>query len=544
MAVCCASSAQRLGDALKTDGLSWDFGGGGITFEGHCCAYTYPSGTLQYHQRYILLHECTHLYQMLLTGTVYDTPTWYYEGAADALASHVYDAARQRLTVGVLDKPTTHDYFDEGVAELARTPLSAEAIHDGAGSRGANYLFVHFLNDDPDRAQKFRLWREAMPRRASRDRCLAASSRLMQELFGPWSRINEDFRAWLGSVRHAFHYAEWGWEQDSDTLWSYGFAKNGRLSETDVLLPPGEKPAGSPLRMDYPLGPASSLVGPVARGTAEPTVGCLVNFSQSPATGRAGLGLGVVASTSGPSAEPKPEATVTKSGGVTVISLAPPRPAGPAPGYLAVLINEERELVMDGTALGAGYRSAALPKALHDAAATSHQLGLTVQIGKGTLEITVRVRDATTAETVAWRASWPLTAEVRERLLAQPMAVLSRDGRHGVTPYFDDGRRREIDLMIAAPPNRWRNPGDRQLAALYRAAWRLKEKTPGSLVDLKASMLAAVGDVDRQNAALADFNRQVGRILKDVEACGAPADAVREVLVDLATASGQVMAAR
>ena len=234
---------------------------------------------------------------------------------------------------------------------------------------------------------------------------------------------------------------------------------------------------------------------------------------------------------------------MTKSGGVTVITLSPPRPAGPAPGYLAVLINEERELVMDAAAVGAGYRSAALPKALRDAAATSHQLGLTVQIGKGTLEITVRVRDAATAETVATRTSWPITAAVRERLMAQPLAVLSRDGRHGVTPYFDDGRRPEVDLMISAPPNRWRNPGDRQLAALYRAAWRLKEKTPGSLAGLKASMLAAVGDVDRQNAALADFNRQVGRILKDVEACGAPADAVKEVLVDLATASGQVMAA-
>jgi hypothetical protein len=544
MAVCYASSAERLREALKSDGLSWDFGGGGITFEGHCCSYVYPSGSLLYHQRYILLHECTHLYQMAITGTVYDTPAWYYEGAADTLASHVYDSSARRLTVGVLDKPTTHDYFDEGVRELARTPLSAEAIHDGAGGRGANFLFFHFLSDDPDRSQKFRLWRDAMPRAAAKDRCLAASSRLMTDLLGPWKSINADFKAWLASVHHTFHYAEWGWEQDGDAMWSYGFARNGRLSETDILLPPGEKVAWSPLRMDWPLAAMSPLVGKVERGTEEPTVGCLVDFSQSPGTGRAGLGLGVVAGAGEPSPEPKTAAVVTKTGGVTVISLEPPKPAGPATGYVAILINEERELVMDGAAAGAGYRSAALPKALRDAAAANHQFGLTVQIAKGSLEITVRSREAASAEITAWKTSWSIPASVRERLLAQPLAVLSRDGRHGVTPYADDARQPEPDMSVPAPPNRWRNPGDRQLTALYRAAWRLKDKTPPSLATLKAAMLAAVGDPQKQKAALAEFNRQVAAIMRDVETCGAPADAVKEVLVDLATASGQVVAAR
>jgi hypothetical protein len=544
MAVCYASSAERLRDALKSDGLTWDFGGGGITFEGHCCSYVYPSGSLQYHQRYILLHECTHLFQMALTGTVYDTPAWYYESTADALASHVYDQAARRLTVEVLDKPTTHDYFDEGMAELARSPLTAEAIHDGAGGRGVAYLFFHFLSDDPDRAQIFRLWREAMPRAAARDRCLAASSRLLTELLGPWKNINADFKAWLASIHHTFHYAEWGWEQDGDTLWSYGFAKNGKLSETDILLPPGEKAVWSHLRMDWPVGPTSPLVSSVTRGSDEPTVGCLVDFSLSPATGRAGLGLGVIAGTGEPSGEPKPEATVTKTGGVTVISLETLKPAGPAPGYLAVLINEERELIMDGTGVGAGYRSAALPKALRDAAATSHQFCLTIQITKAGLEITVRARQSAGTEIVAWKNSWPVPASVRERILKQPLAVLSRDGRHGVTPYADDARRPEPNLAIPAPPNRWRNPGDRQLAALYRAAWRLKEKTPASLTALKQAMLAAVGDPRKQTSALAEFNRQISVIMKDLESSGAPADAIKEVLVDLATASGQVVAAR
>ncbi len=33
MTVCYASSADRLREALASDGLAWDFGGGGITFE-------------------------------------------------------------------------------------------------------------------------------------------------------------------------------------------------------------------------------------------------------------------------------------------------------------------------------------------------------------------------------------------------------------------------------------------------------------------------------------------------------------------------------
>jgi hypothetical protein len=119
--------------------------------------------------------------------------------------------------------------------------------------------------DDPDRAQKLHLWRDEMFRQNLYNRCLAASSRLLCDLLSPWSKINADFKAWAWALRSTFHYAEWGWEQDGDTLWSYGFAENGRLSQTDVNLPPEETPAYSPWRMDWPLaeGAASPLVGPI-----------------------------------------------------------------------------------------------------------------------------------------------------------------------------------------------------------------------------------------------------------------------------------------
>src|SRR5262249_54503572 len=86
-----ASSSEALKKALASDGLVWNFNGGGITYEGYNCAYQYPSGSLLYHQRYILLHECTHLFQICLTGNFSATPGWYFEGISDALGHHVFD---------------------------------------------------------------------------------------------------------------------------------------------------------------------------------------------------------------------------------------------------------------------------------------------------------------------------------------------------------------------------------------------------------------------------------------------------------------------
>jgi hypothetical protein len=552
LTVCYASDRQRLREAMASDGVAWDGDGGGITFDDYNCAYAFAGGTLQYHQRYILLHECTHLYQTVLAGTVYTTPPWYYEGVADALASHVYDSAGRRLTVGVLDKPTTHDYCDEGMRELASHPLSAEAIHDGAGGRGAKYLLMHFLSDDPDRAQRLRLWRDEMLRQARRDRCLAESSRLMQELYGPWRRLDADFKAWLASVQSTFHYAEWGWEQDGDTLWSCGGVPGGRLSETDVLLPPAEKPAYNPLRMDWPMGSLSPLVGPasprqdegraapgqspVERGVAEPSVGCLIDFSRSPGKGRAGIGLGVIGG-GPPSAEPKIE-EAKATGGVTVITIGPAPTADPTAGYVAILINDEKELVMDSTPLGVPYRRAAVPKALLEAmAADGHRVGMTVKIATGAVEIVLRAKDPRSGQPVIMKTAWPVSAEVRARLMTRPLAILSRDGPHGVTPYFDDRRRAEPDLSVSAPPNRWRNAGDRQLAALYRTAWRLKSKAPAGLMKLRDTMAAAASKgPEAQAEALTSFYREIAAILKDVRSSGAPEDVLREVVADLTSA--------
>jgi hypothetical protein len=107
-----------------------------------------------------------------------------------------------------------------------------------------------------------------------------------------------------------------------------------------------------------------------------------------------------------------------------------------------------------------------------------------------------------------------------------------------VTPYFDDRRRPEPDLSVPAPPNRWRNPGDRQLAALYRAAWVLGAKTPPSLTTLKEAMLQAVDKgPEAQKAALAQFQKEIATVLADVEKSGATADAATRAAAELRPAA-------
>jgi hypothetical protein len=128
----------------------------------------------------------------------------------------------------------------------------------------------------------------------------------------------------------------------------------------------------------------------------------------------------------------------------------------------------------------------------------------------------------------------PLAAAQRRRVLTCPMAVLARGGIHGVTPFFDDRRRPEPDLSAAAPPNRWRNPGDRQLWRLSRAAWRLGEKAPASLLALRKALLdAAARDPASQRKALAAFGQAVAGVLQDVARCGAAPPAVAAATADL-----------
>src|SRR5262249_12490705 len=140
------------------------------------------------------------------------------------------------------------------------------------------------------------------------------------------------------------------------------------------------------------------------------------------------------------------------------------------PGALRLLIENGTQLSMGGTDLGLERKIVPLPNDLLQAmAAGGQRIGLNARIATKALEVTLQAQASPTSLPVTYQASLPLTVESRGRLLAQPLTLLARDGYHGLTPFFDERRRSEADLTQPAPANRWRNPGDRQLAMLYKA---------------------------------------------------------------------------
>jgi hypothetical protein len=502
MAVVYAKSKESLAEALKSDGISWNFNGGGITYEGYNAGYQYPSGSLQYHLRYILLHECAHLYQICLTGTISNVPNWYVEGVADTLANHVWEEAARRLTVNVVDKATVNNYWDEGLRRMRSRPFTVGGANPrgpkgkAVGGRDVGFLLVTFFSTDLERWMKFRLWRDELLRLDLRGTYHERSFRLLGDLFGGWPKLDADFKNWVRQRRASFHYVEWGWEQDGETLMSYGFPNTGSHSQTDLLHPPGETPTDDSLVMDFPrrAGDPPPLVARVGRGTETPTVGCVLGFQKNPTAGQAGLGFGVI--------DRK---------------------------CLRVMIDAKEGLIIDGSDLGAGKQATALPVPVRQAtAAGGYQLGLSVRIGETSVDALVRAGKS--GKLASFKASLPINPEQRERLLDKPMAVLSKGGLHFITPYIDVPAPPPPDLKSPAPPNRWRLAFERELFAVYRSAWRLGDRAPKSLLALRDELLAAATESpESRQEALADFNSALPQVLKDVRTCGAAAALANDV---------------
>ena len=129
--------------------------------------------------------------------------------------------------------------------------------------------------------------------------------------------------------------------------------------------------------------------------------------------------------------------------------------------------------------------------------------------------VTVRAGSKNDIET--FTIAFALTPVQRERLLDRPLALLSRGGRHEITPYLDIPRAEKTDLASAAPPNRWHNPGDPQLYAVYRAAWRLGSSAPESLLALRRNLLAAAdGPKEAQRKALTAFADRLPTVLNEI----------------------------
>ena len=498
------TSYNKTIDAIQGDG-GWRPGGigGGITYWGMNTAYNYPSGTLQYHQRDLVMHENLHLMQMCCAAGYSPGPGRFLEGITHTSSNHVYNDEKNQLTMAVFDKATINNPTS---AELQNIRKNYKTFREVCQANSHICLFTQFMWSDPERLMKWRIWRDEIlwPGKDSKP-----DLETMEELFGPLDgRIEQDWKAWLDARHFTFQYRDWGWEQSGDTLWSYGFPQGGPYARTDILLPPGEKPEYDPLRMDYPLQPMSPLVGPVQRGVEEPSAGVLIDLSHNPGSDRGGMGLGVLVD--------KP----TNEG-----------------AYLRLLIQQTNNFVIEGQPLGMPSETIPLPEDLRKAMlAGKKQIGLTAKIGKTALEVTLRAKDPAAKDPVEFKKSWPINAEQRERLLKNPGAVLSVGGNHRITPYFDDARRPDPDLNVPAPGNRWRFAGDLETYRLYRAIWRMNADAPDSLLDLAHLMVKAMDKAPQaQQAAIDAYACEFPQVLKDIRAVNT--DKADRALAELAGVS-------
>ena len=501
MACIFGSTFNKLLKAMLSDDMHWGPGGGGITQEGYRCAYQFPSNI--YHSRYIIIHEATHLYQYCLVGDIRGTPGWFIEGIADALSSHVYDAKHKRLTVNCLDRAPVHNFFEYGAEKLRKDPeLTLHKIHKQGGSdRGVNVLIVQYLRHSSEFAQKWRTYIDEMFRTATVNNQKEVSDKLVQSLYGPWKKINAGFREWLGERTRTFHQAHWGFDQTGNTLLSLPRSNDPGFAHMDINIIPKKAPEKDIFRMDYPAEKTPPIVGPVQRGVAEPSIACVVDFSDNPGKGAAGLGLGVSGRKS------------TKC--------------------LKLLIDKGTALVVDGRDFGMRKKTIALPQALRRAMKRGgHRIGLTAKIGKKRLEVTLRAGKKDSME--EFSALLVLNDKLRRRIMSGPLAALGTGGRHRITPFLDDGRPLPPNLNVSAPLNRWRNAGGRQLNAVYKACWRLGKNAPASLRQSKNLLFkAANGGPEPQAEALSNFDESLPQIVRDVRNCGAGAKTVNLVLTEM-----------
>ena len=492
-------SLSTMRDATFTDGhFRWNSSGGGVTFDFLKAAYNYPSGSLKYHKRELVIHEDLHLLQACLTGSCRNTPNRFLEGVTYAFANHVYDERKGQLTVAVLDKATINNPLDTALRELAERPRSIRDLIESDAGGSVCGLCTQFMWTDPDRLMKWRLWRDGLFAAATTSprEIRQTDTRLMTEIYGDLDELDRQWKAWLARRRSTFHYVDWGWEQDGETLWSYGWPQKTPFSQTNINLPLGEKPVPDSLRMDWPAEKMPAhLVGPVCRGSDEPTVGALLDFSRNPGKGLCGLAFGVILETRRPGLLPRD-----------------------AKGQLNVYVRQGRALVLDGEGIGAGKVEAPISRGVREAMQSDgHRVGLTVRVAAGEFAATLRAGKPDAVETFS--ASLPLTQWQRARILQEPSAVIAKDGYHGVTPYFDDLRPAEPDLTKPAPANRWRFAGEQETWQLYRAARTLGPAAPKSLLDLRALLAAAM---DKPPAAQADamalYRARIDKVVADVRA--------------------------
>jgi hypothetical protein len=211
--MCCIYGKDReaLIRAMASDHMTGGYGYGGITQEGFYASYLSPSNP--WHGRYILLHECVHLYQYCLETMGQPSPGhWYVEGLAESFSYHVYNPSKKQLTVYITEKAAMegNDTAEAWFKEHENVTFE-HVCSKGEGGYGPYSCITSFLRHTPEWHQKFHLLQAESNRLW--DGFSDASElylNLTQQIYGPWEEMNLAFKQWCGSLRKIYWQASWG----------------------------------------------------------------------------------------------------------------------------------------------------------------------------------------------------------------------------------------------------------------------------------------------------------------------------------------------
>lgn len=515
IAVVYASSRWDAKVAMLDDGFNRGVHetAGGETMFYNRAGYNFPSARA-HHQRYIVIHETAHAFHMALGGTSEWHPTWYTEGLADSIAHHVYDPDRKQLTLMNFDRPVM-DYVQNGLEQYAEDgkPDIVQINQGKSLRRGINFLLVHFMLDHPERAQRFRLYRDMLfQRQPAHAELTDVSLQALKEAFGDLDALNRHFAEYISTLKKTFDLVTGPWEQDGNAFWVRLYNTDKGVPRIDFALHPAAQPVYSPLLYDFPAPEDSILVGEIGRGIEHPSIGVEVAFIKEHLhRGFVGIGLGVERKS--PPKQAKTQGTATGES-----NYDPDQDA-----FVRVLIEEGYTLIIDGRTLGMERSTYPLPEVIVNALeAQDHpQLGLVAGISADSLNITIRTYNEQ-GNTISYTRSVPVSIDIRNRLMHRPLSILANDANHKLTPYFDEGRKLNpypVDVHRNAPSNLWRNPADQVLNRLFRARWRLGEEAPASLHNLYQVVLDATDQSPAvQQQAMEQFIKEKTTIAADIAA--------------------------
>lgn len=489
IAVVYGSSRARVREAMLDDGFTRGVhaNAGGETMYYNRAGYSFPSSREQ-HQRYIVIHETMHAYHMALTGHSTWAPNWITEGLADAIAHHVYDPNKKQLAVMVFDRAPMN-YVETGVRQYfaANEPSIVAINNDPRLQRGLNFLLIHFLLNDPERAQYFALFRDRlMTANPHSGDTLPVANQLLVDTFSEWEQLEIAFAEYMRSARSSFHIAYGPWEQNGSGYWIRS-GKEKQMPRLDILLPHNRETVSHPV-LDAPLPDIDPLVR-FSQRVGNPVAGALFEFLPEQLTlGEVGMGIGLTI---------HPENEVLRK-------TWQDKRDNNLDSYLKVMLQGARYLQIEGVNMQVPYQATPLNEDIIAGIEKTKRLGVSIHSNQAGLQLTLR------ADKNEQEIAYSLPEDEVEKISGGDLTLLASGNNHRIAPYIPHTHRNKSSASVTATgiTNQWLFPEMPLLQRVFRTCVELGLKVLSC--DTK---LAAVFDGILQQ----DSHPEVIRELKKLE---------------------------